>query len=304
MKQGFSRNTGDRFEKETTSRTFAGEGLQQSNLQYQQPNLYSQPSFQQSSFMQNQPLSQTSSMSSQQFQQRPLQSSVQNIVEPTVVQEKAAVIHERIRKEEVEEIQPIIHREHERLEVHQILQPMVEQIVQPTVIQERSLAAETRPLINRGGYAGSATLQGSTDVQNFHKVVEKAPILIDSERRKVLEEIQPVLYKEILQPTIIRETKDIYEKVIEAPLIFTKTLPQQFIGKAQTQFEPVGLSSQNVQSSSLQSGLQSGFQSQGFQSQGLQGQNVQYRQAQPASFSQRETVDRWVSPAPLASTRV
>jgi len=294
MKHGFSRNTGDRFEKETTSRTFTGEGLQQSNLQYQQPPLYSQSSFQQSSSMQNQPMSQTSS---QQFQQRPLQTSnVQNIVEPTIVQEKPVVIHERIRKEEVEEIQPIIHREHERLEVHQILQPMVEQIVQPTVISERSLAAETRPLVNRGGYMGSVAPQGTSDVQNFHKVVEKAPIFVDCERRKVLEEIQPVVYKEILQPTIIRETKDIYEKVIEAPLIFTKTLPQQYIGKAQTQFEPL---SQNVQSSSLQSGLQSGFQSQG-----LQGQNVQYRQNQPASFSQRETVDRWISPAPLSSARV
>jgi len=297
MKHGYSRNTGERFEKETTSRTFTGEGLQQSNLQYQQPTLYSQPSYQQSSSMQNQPMSQTSS---QQFQQRPLQTSnVQNIVEPTIVQEKPVVIHERIRKEEVEEIQPIIHREHERLEVHQILQPMVEQIVQPTVISERSLAAETRPLVNRGGYMGSVAPQATTDVQNFHKVVEKAPIFVDLERRKVLEEIQPVVYKEILQPTIIRETKDIYEKVIEAPLIFTKTLPQQYIGKAQAQFEPLNLSGQNVQSSSLQSGLQSGFQSQGFQ-----GQNVQYRQNQPAAFSQRETVDRWISPAPLSSARV
>jgi len=302
MKQGFSRNTGDRFEKETTSRTFTGEGLQQSNLQYQQPTLYSHPSFQQSSSLQNQPMSQTSS---QQFQQRSLQASnVQNIVEPTIVQEKPVVIHERIRKEEVEEIQPIIHREHERLEVHQILQPMVEQIVQPTVITERSLAAETRPLVNRGGYMGCVAPQGTTDVQNFHKVVEKAPIFVDCERRKVLEEIQPVVYKEILQPTIIRETKDIYEKVIEAPLIFTKTLPQQYIGKAQTQFEPLSqnvlnLSNQNLQSSSLQSGLQSGFQSQGFQ-----GQNLQYRQNQPGAFSQRETVDRWISPAPLSSARV
>jgi hypothetical protein len=223
-------------------------------------------------------------------------------VEPTVFQEKPAVIHERIRKEEVEEIQPIIHRECEKLEVHQITQPMVEQIVQPTVIQERSLAAETRPLVNRGGYMGSGTLQGTTDVQSFHKVVEKAPIVVECERRKILEEIQPVVYKEILQPTIIRETKDIYEKIIEAPMIFTKTLPSQFIGKSQTQFEPLNLSSaQNLQSSSLQS---QSFQNQNLQNQNLQGQNVQFRQNQPAAFSQRETVDRWISPVPLASARV
>jgi aspartate/glutamate racemase len=161
------------------------------------------------------------------------------------------VIHERIRKEEVEEIQPIIHREHEQLEVHQILQPMVEQIVQPTVIQERLLAAETRPLVHRGGYMGSVAPVATSDVQSFRKVVEKPAISVDVERRKVLEEIQPVVYKEILQPTIIRETKDIYEKIIEAPTIICSTLPQQFVGKAQPQFEPT-LRSSSLQGQNLQ----------------------------------------------------
>jgi len=298
--KGFSRNTGDRFERETSSRTFSGEGLQQSNLQYQHPSLI-HPTYQQSFQQSNQ---QGQFLSTQQ----------QSIVEPTMVQERPAVVHERIRKEEVEEIQPIIHREHEKLEVHQIVQPMVEQIVQPTVIQERSLAAETRPLIQRGTYVSSAAPLPTSDVQSFHKVVEKAPIIVDSERRKVLEEIQPVLYKEILQPTIVRERKDIYERIIEAPTIFSSTLPQQFIGKAQPQFEPMlktsTLQNQNLQGQNLAS---SNLQSQTFGSQNLQGQtfgqtaanpSFQYMRNQPTSLSQRETVDRWISPAPVISPRV
>jgi len=309
-----SRNLGDRYEKETTSRTFSGEGLQQSNLQYQQPTLQQQPTYQQQS-MQNLP-------SNQQFQQKQfLSSQRQSIVEPVVVQEKPVVIHERIRKEEVEEIQPIIHREHEQLEVHQILQPMVEQIVQPTVIQERILVAETRPLVHRGGYMGSVAPVATSDVQSFRKVVEKPAIIVDVERRKVLEEIQPVVYKEILQPTIIRETRDIYEKIIEAPTIICSTLPQQFVGKAQPQFEPTlrssSLQGQNLQGQTFQGQTfqSSNLQNQNLQGQNLQGQtlqgqtsfqnpNLQYRMNQPSAVSQRETVDRWVSPAPMSSTRV
>jgi len=285
---------GTRFEKETTVRSFSSDlPAQQSQfnpLPSQQSNLQFQQFPQQQSQMQ-QPMTQQPLLGERQFQGS---TQLQQLVEPAIIQEKPAVIHERIRKEEVEEIQPVIHREHERLEVHQITKPMVEQIVQPTVIQERVLQAETRAPIQRGVYIGGPVPAGTSDVQSFHKVVEKSPIIYEIERKKILEEIQPVLYKEILQPTIIRQTKDIYEKVIDAPVILTSTLPSQFIGKNAMQGAPLMASTtrafnpdQNLQSSSLQSS-------------NLQSQNLQ----QPSQFIQRETVDRWVSPAPATSTRV
>jgi len=228
--------TGNRYEKETTTRTFTGET----------------------------PVLQTTQPVFQQVQ-------TQVLMEPVQIQEKPVVVHERIRKEEVEEIQPIIHREHEKLEVHQVTQPMIEQIVQPTIFQDRALASETRPIISKGSYiASTAIAQGTQDIQSFHKVVEKSPIIMETERKRVLEEIQPVIYKEILQPTIIRETKDIYEKVIEAPIIIQETRTSQFIGRSLPS-PPVMASYQTV----------------------------------PSSVQQRETVDRWVEgPAPLRSVRV
>lgn len=38
--------------------------------------------------------------------------------------EIAPVVHEKIRREEVQEIQPIIHREREKTEIHKLVQPL------------------------------------------------------------------------------------------------------------------------------------------------------------------------------------
>jgi len=238
------KQNGNLYEREVTNRTITGE-----------------PGFQQQQVLQQQVL-----------QQPILQQAPQVMIEPVQIQEKPAVIHERIRKEEVEEIQPIIHRELERLEIHQVTQPMVEQIVQPTQIQERTLAAETRPIISKGVYTPSTAIpQGTQDIQAFHKTVEKPAIIMETERRRVIEEIQPVIYKEILQPTIIRETREIFEKIIEAPIILQETRASQFIGRSQT--APM------VTQSFVQ-------------------------QMAPQVVQQRETVDRWVEAAPRSTLLV
>jgi hypothetical protein len=61
-------------------------------------------------------------------------------------------------------------------------------------------------------------------------VVNKAPIVYETERRKILEEVQPIVYKQVVQPVIIRETKPIYEKIIEAPVIFREVREARFVG--------------------------------------------------------------------------
>lgn len=48
---------------------------------------------------------------------------------------------------------------------------------------------------------------------------------MESEKKKIIEEIQPVIYREVIQPHIIRVTQPIYEKIIEADVYVTETLP-------------------------------------------------------------------------------
>jgi len=134
--------------------------------------------------------------------------------------EKTPVFHERIRKEEVEEVQPVIHREHERTEVHQILQPMYEGQIAPAHVLQKQLPAEVLPTITKGMYVPPPSEQNTTEwVESERIMVQKSPIVMETETKKIIEEIQPVIYKETVQPTIIRETKPIYEKIVEAPVV-------------------------------------------------------------------------------------
>jgi len=134
--------------------------------------------------------------------------------------EKAPVFHERIRKEEVEEVQPVIHREHDRTEVHQIVQPMYQGEVTPAQYLEKQLPSEILPTVTRGVYTPSPMEANTTEFAEIERMkVEKTPIVVETEKKKIIEEVQPVIYKETVQPTIIRETKPIYEKIIEAPVI-------------------------------------------------------------------------------------
>lgn len=54
---------------------------------------------------------------------------------------------ERIHPVMKEEIQPVIYREREQLDVKQVTQMMHETQIQPTIIQQRELPAQTREAI-------------------------------------------------------------------------------------------------------------------------------------------------------------
>jgi len=158
-------------------------------------------------------------------------------VAPQVMfQERAPIIHEKIMREEVEEIQPIIHRDHERTEIHQVTQPIVEESVRAVEIVQKELPSQVRATVIAGPQyvASTEVVQNTVQYQQDHKVVEKPPIYMESEHRTVIEEVQPVLYKEILQPSLVKETLPIYEKIIEPFVLYHETRPVQYLGATAT----------------------------------------------------------------------
>jgi len=143
--------------------------------------------------------------------------------------ERPAVVHEKIKREEVEEIQPVIHRELDKTEIRQITQPYMEKEVKPVQIHESILPAENRATI----------LPASTEIprEKFENLtefegverrrVEKTPIIVETIKKHIIEEIQPIIYKEIHEPHVIKLTQPIYEKIVEAPVIFKERLPMR-----------------------------------------------------------------------------
>jgi len=163
-------------------------------------------------------------------------------VEVKEVKERPAILHEKIRKEEVEEIQPVIHRERERTEVHQVTQPIYEAETRALSVHESVLPAETKETVRESltddfleqykvNDKSTSEFTGTERVK-----IEKPPIIVESEKRRIIEEVQPIIYKEIVEPHVYKTTLPIYEKIVEAPTIIKEILPPRTIGEPKGKF--------------------------------------------------------------------
>jgi hypothetical protein len=145
-----------------------------------------------------------------------------------VCQEKPPVIREIVHPSEKHEVNPIIYREREQTEIRQVEQPIYETLRRPTIVIEKALPAENRPVIQP--QATDFDLKYREGLDKYKSSVEyapvetetitKPPVVIETIRKHVREEIQPVIFREIYEPHVIKETRPIYEKIIEAPTLF------------------------------------------------------------------------------------
>jgi len=154
--------------------------------------------------------------------------------EPTIIEtiQKDVVVHERIHPVEKEEIQPIIYREREQLDVKQVTQMLHETQIQPTIVQQRELPAERREaIIERGAPIQENIILPTTQrdatlrTQQIH-----APIVEETIKKTVIQEIQPVLERDVFVPTIVQNTQPIYEKIVEAPVVYRETREVRELG--------------------------------------------------------------------------
>jgi len=167
-------------------------------------------------------------------------------VEPTVLLEKRerpVVVKETILPQEKIEVQPVIHREREQLEVHEVFQPLRERDVAPTSVRHATLPAQVRAEVRESDAAFQTTYReaSSRHIPEVHtqavqrEFVNRAPIVEEHVHRRIVEEVQPVLYKETIAPVVIEETQPIYEKIVEAPRIFEEVKPMVDLGTRYTQ---------------------------------------------------------------------
>jgi hypothetical protein len=147
---------------------------------------------------------------------------------------KEAVVREHIHPVEKVEVQPILHRERQQMEVHQIVQPVSEREVLPAVVQEKELPSqfigdfvESDTLSQEQYVQGAMKYESSVDVDGLRRLrIVKEPIVEETIKKTIVEEVQPVIHKETIAPVVIKETLPLYEKVIEAPIIFQEERSQ------------------------------------------------------------------------------
>jgi len=146
---------------------------------------------------------------------------------PTEIIEKPVVIHENIRREQIEEIQPVVQVEREKTEIRQITQPLTDREVMPVLIEERTLPIEVLPTLTQPSMPAPQRLDVSTRSfdNTMRQVVEKTPIVQETEKWRIIEEVQPIIYRETIVPHVIRTTRPMREVIVEAP-IFTEQVLQ------------------------------------------------------------------------------
>jgi len=165
--------------------------------------------------------------------------------------ERPTIVKEKVIPQEKIEVQPIIHREREQLEVHEVVQPLHEKDIAPTLVKHATLPAQVRPDIRESDTRfqeqyRQATTRYIPDVQTqpvSREFVNKAPIIEEHISKKIVEEVQPVLYRETVAPVLIEETQPIYEKVVEAPVIIEEVRQTVDLG---TKVQPLSSSMQNL----------------------------------------------------------
>jgi len=161
---------------------------------------------------------------------------VQTVMQPVRSEtiQRQPVIMERISEVEKDIIKPIIHREREQTEIRQVTQPYVEKQFQPERIETRELPAEYRPPIVQTAPVDTVRqyqeernkLRSSVNILPKQlTVMEERPIVVEEVKKIIREEVQPVIYREVVAPSVIRETKHIFEKVVEAPRVLQEIRP-------------------------------------------------------------------------------
>jgi hypothetical protein len=151
--------------------------------------------------------------------------------------EKPVVVHEKILPTQRTEVQPVIHRDREQVEVHKVLQPLREKDIAPTQVRHMDLPAENYQMRasdtefqTQYRDLSSRIVPEVTTAPMMSEQYQKAPIVEETIHKKIIEEVQPVLYKETLRPVVIEATKPIYEHVYEAPSLVEEMRPMRDLG--------------------------------------------------------------------------
>jgi len=140
--------------------------------------------------------------------------------------EKPPIVQQILHPMRVEEVQPIIQRQRERTQIKQVIAPIIQREERAPLISSRQLPGETRPVVynspsqefNTSYQQGLPAPTNTSTVVQIQRVL-KQPIIQESVKQNIIEEIYPVVHRDIYQPEIIKETLPVFERVVEPPTL-------------------------------------------------------------------------------------
>jgi hypothetical protein len=134
-------------------------------------------------------------------------------------------------KKRTEKVQPVVHVDREQTEVRQVVQPILEKEVRPTLItktakevelgtrQEKATGLPT-PLEGGRSLGAAPAIQSKTEFLGVEKKREEfAPIVEETIHKKIIEQVTPVVEREVVIPHVIEQTKHIHETIQEKEVV-------------------------------------------------------------------------------------
>jgi hypothetical protein len=129
-----------------------------------------------------------------------------------------------------EKVQPVVHIDREQTEVRQVVQPIAEKEVRPTLVtktakevelgtrQEKASGVPT-PLENRS-LGAAPDVKSKTEFLGVERQRQEfKPIVEESVHKRVIEQVTPVIEREVVVPHVIEQTKHIHETVKEDKVV-------------------------------------------------------------------------------------
>jgi len=120
---------------------------------------------------------------------------------------KAPIVHESFSSAEQRIIQPLIYRDVEKTEVHEVIMPMEEHSISAPQIVQETLPTKTHLTGNFPEYSG------------IFPTIQMEPIVEEMVHKRIIEEVQPVLYRETVTPIVFQQLQPILENIVEPPTI-------------------------------------------------------------------------------------
>jgi hypothetical protein len=141
----------------------------------------------------------------------------------------APVVKENVRDEYKHNLQKNVQEEHDKTDVIHTVQPLKDNQVHDTQVhqkehadqfkevgQDKGAARETEEKLR--AHRDEVAAQGGTEhAEDKHRFQENAPQVAHTERRHVVEEVQPVIEKDVLRPHQVNETQNVFVHHKEAP---------------------------------------------------------------------------------------
>jgi len=160
----------------------------------------------------------------------------QGLAQNVASYERPAIVQEILHPMHTEEVQPVIQRQRERTQIKQVIAPIMHRVERPPIYVNKQLPAETRPVVYNAPTQEFNTkyTQGlpAPTTQNYqphvHRVF-KQPIINETVKTNIVEEIYPVVHREIYQPQIIKETLPVIEKIVEPPTLMREERAPVFL---------------------------------------------------------------------------